>query len=177
MNFLKKIPKLEQISPVYAVIVVMIYTWSLILFFWRFPSWLYFSTLGEVAVIFSYMVTVNLLESLMVIFTLVVMAVILPQKWFHEQFVTKGSLLVLLGLGYLMISYGSLINGVLSPWQLLQKVMLVGLLILGITFVVDRVGFLNRFIFEFSNRMTIFLYIWVPISVLALLTVLIRNIF
>ena len=177
MRLLKRIPKLEQIKPVYAVIVVMIYTWSFILFFWRLPSWLYYLTLGEIAVIFSYMVVVDLMESVLVLLAPLMLAIILPQKWFYDQFITKGNYLILLSLGYLMLFYENLINEILSPWVLLQKVLIIGLVILALTFLIDKVGFLNKFTQEFSNRAIIFLYIWIPISLLSLLTVLVRNTF
>lgn len=177
MKLLKRIPKLEQITPVYAVIVVMIYTWSLLQFFWRLPSFLYYSTLGEIAVIFSYMAVVDLLESVLVLLVPVLLAVILPQKWYYDQFVTKGTSLVLLSLGYFMLFYVDLIVGILSPWALLQKVLIIGLIILALTFLIDRVGFLSRFVQEISNRAVVFLYVWIPVSLVSLLTVLIRNIF
>lgn len=172
-----RIPKLEQIKPVYAVIVVMIYTWSFVLFFWRLPSWLYYLTLGEIEVIFSYMVVVDLLESILVLLVPVILAIILPKKWFYDQFITKGNYLILLSLGYLMLFYGDLINDILSPWALLQKILIIGFVILALTFLFDKIGFLNKLVQEFSNRAIIFLYIWIPISIISLLVVLVRNIF
>ena len=177
LNIVKKIPRLEQILPVYAVIVVMIYTWSLILFFWRLPSWINFSTLGEIAVIFSYMVVVNLVESILVLLLLAALSMILPPKWFHDRFVTKGSSLVLLGLGCLMYFNNNLLDDILFPLLMLKKILIVVAAILALVFLIDRISLLNRFLEELANRMIVFLYIWLPISALSLLTVLVRNIF
>ncbi len=177
MNIVKKIPRLEQIIPVYAVIIVMTYTWSLILFFWRLPSWINFSTLGEIAVIFSYMVVVNLVESILVLLLLVVLSMILPPKWFYDRFVTKGSSLVLLGLGCLMHFNGNLLDDILFPLVMLKKVLIVIAVIFALVFLIDRISLFNKFLEELANRMVVFLYIWLPISALSLLTVLIRNIF
>ena len=177
MNLLKRIPGWQQIAPVYAVIVVMLYTWSLVLFFWRLPSFLYYSTLGEAAVIFSYMVVVDLLESLLVLFILLAIAFILPQKWFYNKFVTIGSSLVILSLAWLMFSNEIFVTQVFSLKQLLQKGLIVGLPILVITCAIVRIKPLDRFVSEFSNRCVIFLYIWGVLDVLAVLTVLVRNVF
>ena len=177
MNFLKKIPTLEQISPVYAVIVVMIYTWSLTRFFWRLPSWLYYSTLGEIAVIFAYMMVVNLLESVLVLLGPLILSIVLRRKWFFDHFVTRSTSLILLGLGYIMIFYVSLLQEFLSPWIWLQKILLVVFLIFILSFLIDRVGFLKKLVLELSNRVVIFLYVWIPVSILSLLIVLVRNLF
>lgn len=176
MKLLKRIPTLEQVSPVYAVIVLMISTWSLIHFFWRLPSLLYYSTFGEITVFISYLVVINLFESILVLLVPVLLAVILPQKWFYAQFVTKGNSLVILGLGLIMLFYWNLIGEFLSPWVLIQKVLIIGLILLVLTFLIDKVGFLNRSIMEFSNRAIIFLYVWIPVSATSLLIVLVRNI-
>ncbi|MDP1544868.1 MAG: hypothetical protein Q8L87_02515 [Anaerolineales bacterium] len=161
----------------YAVIVMTTYTWSLVQFFWRIPSWLYFSTLGDIWIFFSYMISVNVLESVLLLVLPILLAFILPKRWFHDQFTVKGSLLILLGLGYMMFFHGNLIAGFLSPWVLLPKVLIAGSAILGLTFLIARIVFLEKFVLELSNRLVVFLYLWMPISALALVTVLIRNIF
>ncbi len=172
---MKRIPKLEQIMPVYAVIVVMIYPWSLLRFFWRLPSWLYFSSIGEIVVIFAYMVVVNLVESILVLLAPILLSIILPQKWFYDRFITKGTLLILLGLGYL-IYFNNHLKVQSFPLELVYWTPVVAVAILGLVFVIDRINFLNKILEELTNRLVVFLYISIPISVVSLLTVLIRNI-
>ena len=177
MSIVQKIPRLEKIVPVYAVIVMMIYTWSLIHFFWRLPSWLNFSTLGQIAVLFSYSVVVNLMESVLILLAVIVLSVILPSKWFYDQFVTKGSSLALLGLGGLMAFNKYLLDDILSPLIMLAKFLAFVAIIFILTIMIDRIGILKKGLEELANRMVVFLYVWIPISVLSLLIVLIRNIF
>jgi hypothetical protein len=173
----KKNPRLEKIAPVFAVIVMMIYTWSLLHFFWRLPSWLNFSTLGQIAVLFSYTVVVNLIESALILVTLIALCVILPPKWFYDQFVTKGVSMTLLGLGGLMALNKYLLDDILSPRKMLANFFTFIAAIFILTFLIDRIGILKKGLEELANRMVVFLYIWMPISALSLLTVLIRNIF
>ncbi len=176
LNFVKRIPKLEQIAPVYAVIVVMIYGWSLSRFFWRFPSWLYFSSAGEIAVIFAYMMVVNLIESILVLLAPILMSIILPQKWFYDRFVTKGTLLVSFGLGYLMYFNGHLNIERPFPLDLVYWTPAIVISILVLVFLIDWLGFLDRVLNELTNRLIIFLYISIPVSLISLLIVLVRNI-
>lgn len=176
MNLVKRIPKLEQIIPVYAVIVVMIYPWSLLRFFWRLPSWIYFSSIGEIAVIYAYTVVVNLVESILVLLAPILLSIVLPQKWFYDRFITKGTLLVLFGLGYL-IYFNNHLQADIFPLELVYWTPLAVVAILGLVFLLDRIGFLKRILEEVTNRLIVFLYISIPISLIALLTVLVRNIF
>ena len=170
MKILNKIPRWEKIIPVYSIVVVMIYTWSLLHFFWRLPSWLNFSTLGQVAILFSYTVTVNFFESVLVLLALVLFGLILPANWLMDSFVTKGSLLALLGLGGMMA-----LNQYLRDDLIFFAAMVAGAVLL--TFVLDRLAFVRKMLEEIAGRMTVFLYLWMPISAIAVLTVLVRNIF
>ncbi len=177
LNLIKRIPKLEQIAPVYAVMVVMIYSWSLSRFFWRLPSWLYFSSVGEITVIFAYMMVVNLIESILVLLVPILMSIVLPQKWFYDRFVTRGTILVSLGLGYLMYFDNHLQYQVPFPLDLVYWTPAIAAAILALAFLIDRLGFLDRVLNELTNRFIVFLYISIPLSLISLLIVLFRNIF
>jgi hypothetical protein len=177
LNFVKRIPKVEQIAPVYAVIVMIIYSWALLHFFWRFPSWLFYSSLGEIAVIFAYMIVVNLLESLFVLLGFILAGMILPQRWFSERFVTRSVSLALLGLGYLIYVNQTYPSEASYPLAMYRWMLGVGAAILVIAFLIDRLGFLRNLLDALANRMVVFLYVIIPISVVSFLVVLIRNIF
>ncbi len=177
MNFSRRFPSLKQLSSVYSVAVVIIYGWSIVRFFWRVPSFIYYSTVGEIGMIFSYLITVNLLESLLVVSVPVVLSLILPSKWFFERFVARGVLLVLLGLGYMMyIGSHNNINEPF-PYTLFRWSPLAFLLILIPVFFVDRINFLARFLEIVSDRLEVFLLISIPVSVISFVVVLIRNVF
>lgn len=161
----------------YAAAVVIIYAWSLIHFFWRVPSWLYFSTLGEIAVMLAYLFTVNFIESGLAILAPVVLSVILPRRWFLERFVTRGMWLMILGLGYLAYFDWRIQADAAFPYSLAKWTPLIALLILALVFLLDKIQWLGRILEELGDRLTIFLYIFIPLSVLSLLTILVRNLF
>ena len=177
LDIVKKIPRWEQVIPVYAVIVMMVYVWSLFQYFWRLSSWLNFSTLGQVGGIYVYTVAVNFIESLLILLALLVLSVILPSKWFSEEFVVKGSTLTLLTLGGLMVFNQTLFEDILHPSVLLPKLLAFGAVTAFLVFLFGRVGFLKKTMEEVANRMTVFLYIWVPITAISVLVLLVRNIF
>ncbi len=177
MNFVLKIPTLAQIAPVYAVAVVMIYPWSISRFFWRLPSWLYYSSIGEIAVIFAYMMVVNLIESALVMLVPVALSVILPKKWFFEKFVTKSALLLSLSLGYVMYFDNQLNYQKPFPLDLVYQTPIIIAGILALVFLLDWIGFLGKILIDLSDRLIVFLYISIPVSLISLLVILVRNIF
>lgn len=177
MNIFKKIPKSEDIASVYAVIVIMIYFPTINIFFWKFPSWILSSTLGDIFAIYSYMVTINFLESLLVFVALLVLCIVLPRKWFYDHFVSRGASLVILTLGFFIYLGRSMQPGMLFPWNLIHQLPLISLLIVMLVFLLDKISFLQKILKETANRFIVFLYISIPISILSLLVVVVRNVF
>ena len=177
MNFAQKIPKLAQIAPVYAVAVAMIYPWSISRFFWRLPSWLYYSSAGEIAVIFAYMMVVNLIESALVLLAPILLSVILPKKWFFDRFITKGALLLSFGLGYVMYFDNHLNYQSPFPLALVYQTPLILAALFVLAFLVDWIGILDKILLDLSDRLVVFLYISIPVSLISFLVVLVRNIF
>ena len=177
MSIPGKIPKLEQIAPVYAVIVAIIYPWTLTRYFWKLSSWLLFASVGDFAAFFAYMVFVNLVESILVLLAPLALSVLLPRRWFYDHFVTRSVALVLFGLGFLIYLNRNLHADSAFPLALIRGIPLAAVAILVFTFLVDRVSLIRKLLEELANRLTIFLYISIPVSAIALLIVLVRNIF
>jgi hypothetical protein len=125
----------------------------------------------------AYEVFVNFLESLLVLLAPLAMSIVLPQKWFYDRFVSRGTSLVLLGLGYMMYFDETLLNEILMPRLFLLRALRVAVGILVLVFLIDQVKLLRSAVEGFANRAVIFLYILVPVSIISVLTVVIRNIF
>jgi len=176
MNLRRGWPTLGQLAPVYAIIVVLVFSWSLYRFFWRFPSWTYFATAGEIAVILAYMTSVNVLESLLVLLAPIGLSVLLPDDWFHSRFVSRGVSLVALGLGFLMYLDSQLQTYAPFPLELYRAAPLAAVAVLLLVFVIDRVAILRRGLEALADRATVFLYVSIPLGLVAVATVLIRNV-
>ena len=176
LSIIRKIPKLDQVAPVYAVIVMLVYPWTITRYFWKLSSWSLFTPLGDLANFFAYMIALNFLESLIILLAPILLSLILPQAWFHDRFVTRGVSLVLLGLGYLIVLNRNMYAGDPFPWNMIRLIPVVVVTILILVFFVDRIPFVPRILDELSNRALVFLYISIPISVISLLVVAIRNI-
>lgn len=171
----KRMPTSQQLAAVYGITVFVIYGWTIYWYLWNLPSWLYFMTLGEMLVTFAYGMAVNFLESILVMLVPVFLSLMLPSRWFRDNFVAHGAALVPFSLIALMQYLGIIITGQEIPSGFVKVVLLVIAGIFLLTFVVGRVRFLRRVFEEVASRATIFVYIFLPVSAISILTVLIRN--
>jgi hypothetical protein len=172
----KRFPTWGQVAPVYAVIVLMVYAWTLVWFFWKLPSWLFFLNAGEIALALTYSLATNLLESLAVLCAPLVMSLALPKKWFYDLFVARGAALAISGLAYMMYLANQFKTKDDYP-SITLKHWTVGLAMVGILLIVYLAGRLNLFrkVIELvADRAIIFLYISLPLSLVALVVVLFR---
>ena len=177
MDISNRIPKQKEILPVYAIIVLMIYGWTILKFNYNVPGWLYFLNIGEMMSIFAYSMTVNLLESMIVLLGVIAVGVVLPKKWFADAFIARGVSLSILALGLMMYIADQFNTKEYYPADIIRWLPAVLILIGLVIYFLGRVPFARKAIEFFADRAIIFLYISIPVSALSLIVVLIRNIF
>ena len=174
MGLLDRLPTWQQAAQVYAIIVLLTYTWTILSFFWMFPSWRIILTAGEILGVLAYSLAAVLLESLLVMVVVVIAAAALPKKWFGDVFVARGAALVLAGLGYAMFlseqlkTQGGFPKLALPGWVLIMPLGAIVLLV----YLAGRITLVRKFLESLADRATIFLYVMTPLSVLSLLGVL-----
>ena len=169
MGILKRFPGWQEIAALYGVVVLIIYSWTLVWFFWKFPSWINYLSIWEIVKAFCISVSTNLFESLVVGALPVLLAVILPQAWFRKQFVPRAVVLVAGGLGYMMYLATFFQGKEDYPSDAIQLAPWVGLVIILAVFLIGKSGFLCKIINVFADRATIFLYLYIPLSLICLL--------
>jgi hypothetical protein len=177
LALLNRLPKWPQVAAVYAVIVLVIYTWTILWFFWKLPSWLYFLSVGEILTIYAYAAAINLLESLLILCLPLGLGLILPRKWFSDVFVTRSIIVALSVLGYAAYILTQFQSREDYPGGIIRLLPLVFLASLLLAFLVGKVKFVAKVIDAFAERATIFLYLLLPISLVCLAVVLVRLTF
>jgi hypothetical protein len=123
------------------------------------------------------MVTVNFMESLLVLAGVLVLCVVLPRRWFYDRFVSRGLLLVIFTLGFFIYLGGKMQPEMPFPWALIRQLPLIFLLIIALVLLLDKVGFLRKILTGTANRFIVFLYFSIPISILSVVVVALRNVF
>lgn len=172
MAIFSRLPRWSQIAGVYSVIVLVIYSWTLLWFFWKFPSWLYFLSLWEIIKVLCYAIVTNLLESLVVMLPLLALAMALPRHWFADRFISHSVPAILLGLGYMMYLANQFQGKEDYPSGVIRLIPLVLVVMLLAAFLGGKITPLRSAIDGFADRATIFLYIFIPLSLACLLVVL-----
>lgn len=175
-SILKRFPTRAQILPVYAVIAFIVYAWALLWFFWKLPGWLYFLNIDSIFSALTYVLATNLLESVVVLCGPLALAVVLPSRWFRDVFVARGSSLCIAGLGYMMfladrfkdkIAYPAL---PLAAWTVPVALALIALAV----YLGGRIPAVRWLLEAAADRVTIFVFILVPASVLSVIAICIR---
>lgn len=170
--FLNRLPRINQLYPVYGVIVTLIYGWSLYQFFYILPSRLKFLTYGEIGLLLAYTLVNNLLESFLILALLAMFAIILPGKLLLDEFAFRGSFSALyILILFIVVSYNDLPLGQISELWIWA---LVGFVVLHI--IVGKIVLARNIIEKFADSTVVFLYLSIPLSLLSLSFVLVRNI-
>jgi hypothetical protein len=174
---LRRFPSISTILPVYAVIAVPIFGWTITSWLWKLPSWLNFLTPGEMTAIFFYAILTAFLESMLVCSFLLLLSLLLPSRMFRDQFIVRGTWLAI-GLAFSILGNGvwramtrfTYTEVPLILWSAVSFIMIVLL-----TIISGRVRFMIRTAEWFSDRLVVFLYIVIPLSILSILVVVVRN--
>ncbi|HVN15974.1 MAG TPA: hypothetical protein VMT73_09565, partial [Anaerolineales bacterium] len=165
----ERLPKLNQVLAVHGLIVMFVYGWSLYWFLWNLSAWISFQSFGEIAIIFIYTVAVNLLESIVVIGILLLIGLVLPGKWFRNQFDFAAALIVIFVLSWFVyfVWYG-------MQARYLLYLPLFLLLMGGVWFLGIRVSNVKHLVRNFVDRTSIFSYIALLMGSISVLIVLFR---
>jgi len=177
LDISKRFPSWKEITPVYAVIVLMVYGWTLSWFNYTLPGWMYFLNVNTIVGVFAYSMFTNFLESLVVALGVVLLGVILPRKWFADAFVARGSALTIFLLALMMYIANQFNTKEYYPGALLHWSVAILAAILIVVYFLGRVNFIRKLIELFADRAIIFLYISIPVSLASIVIVLIRNFF
>jgi hypothetical protein len=71
------------------VIASMLFAWSILLFFWYLPSWLFFMDFGDLFGVFCYVMASSFFESLAFLLVLLFLSFSLPSKFFKDEFAIR----------------------------------------------------------------------------------------
>lgn len=181
-RFYLKLPSKRELVPVYSATVFIIFTWVLYRLFWQIPSWLHDLNQRDVLILTFYVLAFALFESLSIMGIIILTSLIVPSKYFKDAFVVQGcTLLITITLIAIIIQRDTDIIFEREYWELLfwPLVMLVGvgLILILSKSIIKRWTIVTRFIEEVTQRMTVFLYLYIPLGLIGLIVVIFRNLF
>ena len=177
MNILaRRLPIKQDILYVLSGVLFVVYAWAIHSFLFQLSSWLLNYQLGEILGILSYTLALALLESLLLLGLLLLIALLLPSRWFKDGFAYKGFLATLVAAAGMFL----LRNYLLEDGNLARNAFY---LILGIGiglsfllgFLFQHVTALQRFLLAIEERLQVFNYLFLPAGILGLVVVFLRN--
>ncbi len=175
-TFRTRLPPRGELGPALAACVVPVYSWALIWFFQKLPAWLLFVNRWDLLGILAYLLAFALLESLILFAGLLLLSFPLPRRLYRDRFAAQGSGLVWVS-GFWAAILHSLRNEV-RMWSAGQFLLGLGLY-LGMAVVVmlliHRSRRVERAVRSLAERLTVFLYLYIPAGLFGLLIVLSRN--
>jgi len=176
---LKKLPKVNEIISVYAVISFMAYGWTLVAFIWKLPSWLHYLTAGEILGIYSYSLLTDFVESLIFLALTLFLCAILPARLMLDAFIMRGTIFAISLMGTIMfvLSVYTDTNTALMESVPAWLVILVSTCLWTalLELLCRKVPAAASSLLGLADRLMIFLYINLPLSFFALIVVASRN--
>lgn len=177
----KRLPSKREILLVFAATVFPVYSWAMLRLFYILPSWLKFLSPGEIITTSMYIFPGALLESAIILAGLLFIAFILPPKYFRNQFVAQGSLLVWLYaawsaflIDHITLAFDWSLREIAVYASIFLAIVIASTVLLCFL-AVYRFKALNRLIVTIVERLTIFLYLYIPLSLIGLAVVIVRN--
>jgi len=114
---------------------------------------------------------VNFAESLAALLFMLLLCIMLPSNWMREEFQLKGGITVLY-----FLSFGMALLGKFIPLEQLAMYLFFAIIIFfPILIIFKKVRVLRAILVSFVDRSVVFLYLTIPISIIAVIVVAIRN--
>lgn len=174
----KRFPAKKEILQVYAMAVFCLYAWTLVLDLWRLPSWRFFLTPWEIFSNFAYGFALNLLESLLLLGGLLLLAFLLPAKCLRDDFVARGALCALCPLLSIALHLAACQDSSLRETFIRSLPLWWGgtaVLTALAVWLLPKISRVRAAILDLADRLTVFLYLFLPLSCLSLIVALARN--
>ncbi|MBN1149091.1 MAG: hypothetical protein JXA78_17665 [Anaerolineales bacterium] len=177
-----KLPTRQEILPVFSSLAFIFFSWTLYRMFYQAPSWLYYLGAWDVLILAAYVLAFALFESLAALGFITLLCVLLPARRLKDQFAIQGSTAALLiGVGAVALQRKIGLIYKLELWQMLiyplLALALLVILVLAASYAYERFRPLARLASALAERMTVFAYLYTPLGLLALVVVLLRNLF
>jgi hypothetical protein len=170
-----RLPSRSEIISVFGVVVFACHSWTMLGFLNKLSSFLLYFSVGEILSIFAYMMSVALLESIAVTILLVLLSVLLPSNWLRDGFAYKGFVIVVIATAASILFQKFLPDDYPSILMLAASTLVPLILIVLLIGVSQSFPKLRSLLLDIQDRISIMLFIYVPIGVLSLMVVVFRN--
>jgi len=177
-----KAPSRTDIEPILAIVVFMVFSWTLYRMFWQVPSWSFYLNVWDILIIAAYVLSQALFESFIILGFIIGLCIIFPKRIFCDKFIVQGSLLAMV----ICLSAFAIQRkiGLIYGLNLYELIIYPIAFLVAVVFWIFIISLFNRWlpwladlIKSIADRMTIFLYLYIPLGVVGIVVVALRNLF
>ena len=175
MDFLKRrFPDRRDTTLVFSAVMFAVFAYAARDYIYKFPSFILYFNLWDTFGVLAQYLTFALLESLLMTGLIVALAFLLPSAWLRTGFGYKGFITVLVLTAAALYLKAVMTNQPTIRF-LVTTVIVSFLAWIGLLFLTRWQSF-QRLLLDLADRLTIFLYVFHPLSLLSLAVVAIRLI-
>jgi len=174
------IPDRNSLTVVFSVFVTIVYSWTLVTSFWKIPSWIYYIRITDILSIYAYSFVVNFIESIILLCATLSISLFFPVKWWKDKFISRSVVFIASMMGSTMYRISEYLdpnlrdNFVSGQW----KWFIVSLaLAIVLSWLIPSIKWMRKGIESISERFVGFLYLYLPLTFIALVVIIIRILF
>jgi hypothetical protein len=171
-----RFPSREDSLYVFAVCALPVFAWAIFSYLYAFPEFVLRMSIWDLVGTASYTLAYALLESLVITVPLILMAAILPARFFKHHFVAFSSVIVIVSSIWIMYANYHLID--FSDWDLSEilRVLLIYLLSLAIPIaLILRYNRIEQIVQAIVQRVAVLVYIYAGLACIGFIIILARN--
>jgi len=176
-RLLSRLPARQHIVNVFATAAFIVYGWTIYASFWKIPSWMFYLKLDEIFSVYAYSFLVNFVESALLTAGLVFLGFFLSDNLWKDGFLSASVITLAISVGSALLHMRlyenpnqrvGFIDSQLRWWGMTILITFVA------SFVFARVPWLRRVSENLADRFVVFLYIYIPLTMLSLGLVIFR---
>lgn len=172
---MRRLPNKNQIISVYAVGVTILFSWATIMLIRdSLFNWILYFNVIEILSLTTYIMSSAFFESILLIAVLLLVGVILPRAWLIDKFVIRGSSIIIAFLGAI-IYYNTQTPLGEALINIYKFPVAFGIGYLVLLSAAKYSSLVEKTIELIAERCTIFLYVYMPISLISVVVILFRN--
>ncbi len=172
-----RVPARAELVRVFAATAFLVYSWTMYVSFWKLPSWLYFLGLGEIASLYSYGFIANLIECLLLTGLTAALSLLLPRAWWRDGFVARSVVIILVLLvsaQWHLSRYPT--HDLRDAFLASQPLWWLATLAIGVVLAwcAGRFRWMRTGLERIADQLTVFLYLYLPLTLIGLIVVVVR---
>lgn len=175
--FRSRLPSKQDIALTFAVCAFPVHVWAIINLFREIPAWMLRLSLWELTGVIAYTLVFALVESVILLFALLVLSALLPARFLRDRFVSLGTGIVFLTSIWAVVAHYN--DEAIRLWGLGRFLIAAALYLLSIVGVSVLIAHFQRIgvvMVSFAERLAIVSFVYISIDVLAVMVIIARNV-